>query len=281
MSYTLSQLLQDAYRALGKTETFILTGGSTTTIVDSKLEEKFNDDDLKNWTCFITRDADGASAAPEGQFQRISGYVQSTWTATVDTAFTVSPAAGDTVTLASDQYPLREMMQLANTALQYLGYIVLTNSSLTTVSTQTEYTLPVALKGDDLVKVEIQTNDDSDDNQWDVIPADDYYIVPAAPGSTGLLIFNSYQEAGYTLKLWYEGLHPSLTAYNSSVAETIHPSVAKCSLVAHALEWYNTMISGSDDYHLQRENKAWRDLEIALAKHPIYKVHKTNKVLTL
>ena len=281
MAYLLSNLLQDAYRALGKTDTFILTGGSTTTIIDTKLEDKYQDDDLKNWTCFITRDAGGLNAAPENEFNRISGYVESTNTATVDTAFTISPAAGDTVTLTSDQFPLREMMQQANIALRALDYLVLTNTSLTSSSTQTEYDLPVALKADDLVKIEVQTEATTDDYQWETVPPDAYYILPASPGSTGEIIFEKYLEDGKTIRVWYEGLHPDLTAYNSVISETIHPTVAWASLVAHALQWYNTMLSGQDEYYLQRENKAWRDLEIALAKHPIYKPKKMNRLLTI
>lgn len=281
MAYTLSQLLQDAYHNLGQTETFLATGGTTTTVVCTTLAETYQDDDLKEYTVFIARDAGGASAAPEGEYQRCSGYSESTTTITVDTAFTASPASGDTITIAGPMFPLRSMIELLRPALEKVGGIVLTYDTLSYSSGQSEYTLPVAQKRN-VLRVQVQRNTgDSDDNDWIDIPRDRWEIVPSTAGSSATLIIKEEQNDGYTMRVWYETSHPAMYSYNSVLVETLYPTIAVDSLVAHACQWFNNKIGFSDDNWLQRENKAWRDLELSKAAHGIPKPKKKNKVLTI
>ena len=108
MAFTLSNLLVGAFQGLGQmTIGNKATGGSTTTVVDSTQANTARDNAWKNGAMFITRDAGGASAAPEGQFQRISAFTNSSGTFTVETAFSTAVAAGDIYGYTSPYYPLR------------------------------------------------------------------------------------------------------------------------------------------------------------------------------
>lgn len=266
-----------AYRVwgdLGKIdalEEFTATGGSTTTVVNGNVadrQDRPDDNYSVDFTAIVVRDAGGASAAPEGEMQRVESYASGTYTHTVDTAFTVAPASGDIVAIANADIPLREMYRAINNALVKIGEIPLVNSTLTSASNQTEYTLPVALKREDLIRVDYQGfTGDSDDNQWE--PISNWDVIPASPGSTGLLILPQL-ISGRTIRIVYMGVHPTLSTYSSVISEYIHPSILIPAVTKECLRWYNASTGGKSNYWLQKENEAAQDLEIALRKHPIW-----------
>lgn len=274
MATTLFTLLRKAYLALGQMEVTTATGGSTTTIIDTKLAEIYGDDDLINNAAFIIRDAGGAGAAPEGEAQIISDNVQATTTITLKAALTVAVAAGDTIGIAKNVWPLYTMIEIVNDALASLGTISLVDESITTTEDTTEYTLPVAMKYK-LDRVQFQndlvTNDYVDVHNWSVIPA--------TAGSTGLLTFTSPFIAGRKLKLWYEAEHPRLSAMSDKLSETIHSELATRLIVSQALEYQTRRTSGTDSFMLQTANKAMADLQDARVRFPIMKAKKT-KILT-
>jgi hypothetical protein len=265
----LTHLLQKAYRRLKVARTSTATGGTTTTLVDTALLDDLgdsNEDDVLNrGTVIIVKDAGGAGAAPEGEIRKISDYDDG-GTITF-TAMTAAPASGDTYMNMSPDFPLAEMIEIANDALVSLGRIPKVYSSITTVANQTEYALPVALKGVDLAGIEIQgILTDSDDNRYN--PIEGWKITPALPGSTSLLTIPQF-AAGYILRIGYPGLHPRVSVYSDYISEYIHPELATAVVVAHALQWYNSQRGGADDYWKQREDRAWNQLDIAKAQYPI------------
>jgi len=95
------------------------------------------------------------------------------------------------------------------------------------------------------------------------------------------LIFRDQPDAGFTIKIWYHGVHPTLTAYSSVISEYIHPQLAKASLVLQALDWINSQTAGSNDFWMQKQNKAEREYEIALNRYKMWKPSRKNKVLVL
>lgn len=252
-------------------EEFAATGGSTTTVINGNIanrQDRPDDNYSIDFTAIVVRDAGGANAAPEGEMQRINAYNSATYTHTVDTAFTAAPASGDIVAIANADIPLREMYRAINNALVKIGEIPLVNSSLTSASNQTEYTLPVAMKREDLVRVEYQGfTGDSDDNQWQ--PISNWDVIPAAPGSTGLLVIPQI-ISGRTIRIVYMGVHPTITTFSSTISEYIHPSILIAAVTKEALRWYNASTGGKSNYWLQKENEAAQDMEIALRKHPIW-----------
>ena len=275
MAFAFSNLAQAVWSDLGKVlpfHQFLASGGSTTTITNddwTAREDGPEDNYCIDWTAVVVRDAAGASAAPEGELARITAYVASTTTYTID-AVSAAVASGDEILIANSDIPLREMYRICNRALTELGDIALVDTSGTTAASKTEYSLAVALKSGSPIKVEYQARTgDSDDNRWQVIP--DASIEPAAPGSTGILRIPQL-PAGRTIRIVYNGVHPTLTAYSSVISESIHPKLAIAAATAHALQWINGTQSGGTSYSVQRENKAWQDLEIAKAQHPIWKL---------
>ena len=231
-----------------------------------------------DFTAIVVRDAGGASAAPEGEMQRINAYNSATYAHTVDTAFTAAPASGDIVAIVNSEIPLREMYRAISGALVKIGEIPLVNSSLTSAANQTEYTLPVALKREDLIRVEYQGyTGDADDNQWEAIS--NWDVIPAAPGSTGLLILPQI-EASRTIRIVYMGVHPSITTYSSVLSEYIHPSILIPAVTKECLRWYNASTGGKSNYWLQKENEASQDMELALRKHPIWTPNYTPRYST-
>jgi hypothetical protein len=258
----LSQLLQEVYGDLGMSEAFRATGGSTTTIVDSNLSSLPNqpDDDFAiNYTAFVIRDAGGASAAPEGEFARVSAYASGTWTYTVDT-LTAAVGSGDDIMLCTDDIPLRDMIRAANRGLMEIGVVPnVPDTSLTTAADQTEYTLPASIQKGIIKSVWYQgLTNDADNNQWILI--NPVKTEQGTYGSTGTLILPQL-PADRTLKIVYDGVHSKLTAYNSEIASSIPESLAIASAVKQALKWYVGNNEGGEDWWLKRYNEAALDFE--------------------
>ncbi len=154
MTYLLWQLLRDAYAELGQLQAAQATGGSTTTIVDSKLIGTGRDDDW-NGGAVIVLSADGA--APEGEFGRVSDYIDAAGTLTVP-EMSAAVESGDLYGLVSEYYPLQQMVELANQALRSLGD--LTHVDTTTLDTavgQSEYAASAAWKRRPPRRIDIQT----------------------------------------------------------------------------------------------------------------------------
>ena len=265
--FTLSELLQKSYQSLGQANYSKATGGTTTTIVDTTQASAWTNNQWKNGAAFIVRDAGGANAAPELEFNRISAYDNATTTFTVDTAFTSAPASGDTYMFVDSTFPLRLMIELANSGLRSLGMLELTDiTTITAAAEQTEYTGAVAWKRSRPFRVEKARDTDTNDYNWKDIM--DWDFETDAAGSTPTIIFKEqFDTSATTVKVWYRDLHPLLTAYNSKVREEVHPEVAVAATVAKAVEWYVGANSGQDDFWNQRLSDARRELERAKMEH--------------
>lgn len=279
---TLSDLLRDTWDDLGQTFSFVASNGSTTTAVNglaSTLPEPPEDDASQEGTLLVYRDAGGVAAAPEGEFSKISAYASGTFTYTVDTAVSAAIGAGDTVMICSPMFPLRDMIRLANMCVQTdLGKIVLVDTSITTAASQTEYTYPLVCKGHRPIRVQIQgKTGDANDNQYTDLS--EYDIVPATAGTTGLIVLPQF-SAGYTIKIWYEGVHPQLTAYNSVISETIPRNLLLPMMRERAIRWYNNKTGGSSEYWISMYNEAKAELDKARAMYKVWKPPKQNKILT-
>lgn len=263
--FQLTHLLQQGFRKLRNTRISTATGGSTTTIVDSKLIEYLgdsNEDDILNGgTVILIKDAGGAAAAPEGEIRYIDDYTSATGTITF-TAMTSAPAAGDTYMLVSRDFPLYDMLEVVNDALVYLGQVAPTpDTSLTTVVSQTEYTLPIAMQGAQILDVTYQ--DSGNDRN---IPVDGWKLKPATAGSTGILVIPDI-GASRTLEVTYLATHPKVSVYSDYISKAVYPDVAVRSFVAHAWEWLNHNSGSADDLSRQTEDRAWNQLDIALTKN--------------
>ena len=278
MAYSATQLqvthvLQQFYRRIGARVT-LATGGSTTTIIDTKLADELadgNEDDIYNGgTAIVVKDAGGAFAAPEGEFSRITDYVATTTTLTVSPALTVAVASGDTVLIAPPDFPLYDILEVLNDALMYLSTVPRFDTSITTAANQTEYTLPLALKGRQILDVEVQgITTDANDNRWRLLPRSSWRIGYAAAGSTGTLILPQL-ASGYTVRIAHLAEHARVSAYADYIDEYLDRNLVHAALFAHALQWKNdrdALSGGADDATLRLEQKAWSQVDRELVRN--------------
>ena len=263
MALTFFDVAVDVYQDLGSLNITTATGAdSKVAVVDSKIIDDFEDDEWNEGFLFVIRTSDGL--APQGEFNRISDFVGSTGTFTVET-FTANIQSGDTIGYANDEYPLRLMLERLNTALrsEKIGDIILVDTSITTVSGQTEYTLPVALKRKPF-KVEIQTSTISGDYEYRRIYGWGY--VPSAAGSTATLVLSSDPVASRKLRVWYVGRPSTMSTYSSVIPETIPPEVVRYALLVEIMAWQNARNKGEDNHVKEEYNKFSSLLDEALAR---------------
>lgn len=263
MALTLFDILVDVYQDLGVLNISSATGASSKiSVLDSKSDGLYEDDEFNNGFMFVLRTSDGL--APQGEYQRITDFAGTTATFTVD-SFSADIDSGDTIGFTNNEYPLETLRERLNTALrsEKIGDIVAVDTSLTTVAGQTEYTLPVALKRKPF-KVQIQTSTTSGDYEYQTVYGWTY--IPAAAGSTGKLVLSSDPTASMILRVWYVGRHAVLSTYSSVIDETIPPEVVRYVLLTEVMNWQNARERGENDYIKEEWNKYSGLLDEALAR---------------
>lgn len=264
--FQLTHLLQDAWYRMGQMKRWKATGGSTTTVVNSTWagveEPVFEDDDpaLIYGTVVVLKDTVGA--APEGEMGMITDYDSSTNTITME-ALSSAVGANDRVGIVSPQFPLEDMIELANIALQKLGNLDIPEY-VTVTSGTIQYALPTAIQKTPTMVRYVS-------NAANIAPRilSGWRVMPDSAGVDLSITFQNPLDIGGQIEVFYRDAHPTLTAFDSQISEVIHPELAVCSLLAEAYQWYNNQLGGANQYFLQRENKAIQDLEQMLVKHPI------------
>lgn len=268
--YQLTQLLQDAWYKMGQIKKWNLTGGSNTTSVNSVWagveEQIFEDDDpaLIYGTVVCIESTD--HLAPEGELGMVTDYDSSTNTLTHGT-LSATLQSGDKIGIASPLFPVDDMIELANIAIQKLGEIDLPDYVNTSAGVNT-YTLPSTIRSyptlvryfspNPLIRPRVI-------NGWSVIPL--------SPGTNlEIVVPNGFDESGGQLEIFYRASHVKVTSFDAAISEFINPELVLAALVAEAYQWYNNQLGGSNQYFLQRENKALQDLEAALVKFPIHRM---------
>jgi len=217
MTDTLFLATLETARTLGITKNWKASAaGSTTTLVDTvgRLE---NNDHWNQGTIWITYDAGGAGAAPEGEFSIITDYVQSTGTLTFQ-ALTAATTTNDRYEIAIPLFSLQEIISAVNNVLSGVFVPTWDTTSLDTVAAQTEYDLPAACTSGNLRGVYVQTNDDADDNKPERVER--WWVKEGATGSVDTLVMPEY-TAGYDIWLKYIARHSSVYLPASKISEVI------------------------------------------------------------
>lgn len=204
------------------------TGGGTTTIIDTLLSGKYDDDAFKDALAFIRQSTDGL--APQDQFSVLSAYNSSTQTFTVDTAYSAVVGAGDYYAIADPAWPLPTVQRLANQALRKLGVISLTDDSIVLVNNERRYTLPEAIWGFPLDLVEIGNNVDGwtrMEGAWRVVypesSADSHFLEFDLPPFVQPDIISG--NVLY-IRIWYRGYHWNVGVYGDKISHTIPEPLA-------------------------------------------------------
>lgn len=223
------------------------TGGSTTTVVDASMPD-YPADYFENGAVFVTYDAGGASAAPQGEFQVVQDYNAGTKTLTTRSQFTAAVASGDRYAVLDPRWPLYELIGRINQALQKRGKIEFVDTSITTASAQTEYTLPFT--DGDLQKVSININtNDANDNQW--VEVRPWRVQQSAVGSADLLIIPNQLPVGHTLRLSYRAIHPDVNLSSSSISDQVQPVVIAYEAAYSMVKSHLAKIGTTNDPHLR------------------------------
>ena len=160
------------------------TGGSTTTIVDTKRTESI--DAFNGGGAWIITDAGGESAAPEGEWAHVTDWAASGTTATIS-AVTAAVASGDTYGIAVG-YTIHDLIIAINDEITKQKVTRYDRTSLDIVSGQSEYTLPAGIRQDNLVNVYEETDTDTSDSQPTQLS---FEVQTAAAGSQHKLVIKS------------------------------------------------------------------------------------------
>jgi hypothetical protein len=244
----------------------IATGGSASTFIDTNLLDKYGDDELLDGSLIVLRTSSGLS--PQGEFARIMGYLETGTIATFDANLSFGISTGNTCMLISPEYPLRVLIEQANDALRDCGEVTSVDLSTVTVADVTEYALPAGFKN--LLSVDFQTeNTTTSINGW--VPITDYYIVPSSANTNATLVFSAPFDAGYILRLTYNGFHPQLSVFNSPINEMIAPPLITLRLADKIMQWHGVTNENSN-----YANKILSELMTAQQIYPVRKLqHKT------
>lgn len=237
MGKTLFDLTYELARLLGIVSEGILTGGSTTTLIDTVARAEA-DDYWNGGTAWITYDAGGQGAAPQGEYGYISDFVQSTATLTLRSALSAAVASGDRYALGRKRYPLELLIQKINEA---FGVIEKTDVTTVAVADQTlEYSLPSDVL--DLKQVWIQS--DTVVNDWQIIT--DFSVQKSATGSANKLIFKRQFTAGLAVKLVYVGYHQTLRIATDKLDDSYHIDRIIYNAAVGCLLWRKARVGDSD-----------------------------------
>lgn len=266
------QLLYDVFWDMGLLgQVGAASGGSTTTVIDSTLS--LSTDVKAGGTIMIVKTTDGL--APQGEAQRVNSNTSNTYTTN---AFTAAVGAGDEYAYIAKDFNIYEFMRMVNRGLRMIGMIPLVDTSITTASSQREYTLPVAIKRDQIANVEIAKNTDANNYQW--TPLFDWQVQQASPGSTGLLVLTKQPEAGYKIKIEYLGEHPEITALSDTLHEVVPPELATAAFAYMLNRSRNSEAIASQDGYRDLYGSTRDEFNEALRRWPIAKPRIVRPALT-
>ncbi len=270
MSYTLSELLQDAYMELGQLRRGQASGGSASTLADAELAGQHREDDWKGGAVFLA----AGGGPPAGEFARVAGFVASSGTLALASSLSEPVEAGMVYGLASAQYPLATMLELANSALRGLGDVPQVDEDVLPSSAHTlAWARRRPLRIDYLAIPGVSAGD-----PWRTLHDWDY--VPTNAGQPGLVLFADPLPAGRPLRVWYLAAHPRLAAHDETLAEAIAPELAVAAVAERALRWQCARRGGDEKLALLWQD-AVEELQAARRRFPIWRPQRPARLLRL
>lgn len=269
---TLFQATLELANRLGVLRTSTATGGTTVTLVDTKRTE--GDNTFDRGTVWLITDADGDSAAPEGEWSRVSDWDLDTWTATVATM--TAPANGDTYGIATEDFPLDVLISSINNELIKHNVIRYDRTSLDIIASQSEYTLPAGIRQDNLINVYEETDANSSDSK--PVPLS-FSVQTAVAGSQHLLVIESTNVTpGYDIMLEYRTKLTPLYLATDVIDSSLPLARILDNAAAHArLIGMSTYGSGSD-LEIEAMKMHRQDAVLARLENPIRLPAKRGRV---
>jgi hypothetical protein len=255
-----------------------VTGGtSTTTFTDTTFRTEA-DDTWNGGSVWLTYDAGGAAAAPQGEYSAVSDFVNSTSLVTVTTAFSTLCAASDEYAIADKKYPLSDLKMAVNRAVRDVGMVPTVNSTaIDTAAAQTEYTLPAAANHD-LREVALEWNtSDTNDYQW--YPIRNWYLQRSAAGTADLLVFQEQPPYPRDVRLTYMAPPAKLVASTDYLHEAINYKRVIYRATVHALNQRLAKTHDTSDYYQKMLQDAERRADQADLMYPVRAPKKLGKIM--
>lgn len=232
------------------------TGGSTTTVVDTKMIQ--NDNFWRNAWVLITATNNNL------QVRQATGFTASSDTLTFAPAVALAVANADTYELFKRFRP-EVYHQAINQAIREVGSLALVDkvdTSLTLAADTWEYTLPSGFR---YIRRLSYLNDSTDDTRvW--IPNDLWYIRFA--GTRKIVFDGSLRPPANTLTIEGQSSPAELSA--EATACPVQPNYA----LAYGKWYLHSILAGSDDedaaYHERQMlvwEPRWRDLKAEMTSH--------------
>lgn len=277
MAYTLSDLLQDIYTALGQLRRGVASGGSPSTLADAALAGRHRDDEWQGGALFITS---AAGAPPEGEFAPVSAFDAASGLFSLAAALSAPVAAGQGYGLAGGYYPLASLIELANAALRGLGELPLVDESLATAHTGSSFSATLEWPRRRPLRIDyLAIPGLTALNPWRTLH--DWDFIPAAPGEPALILFADALAAGRPLRIWYQAAHPRLRAAGDPLAASLPPELAAAAGVERALRWQHARQGGADAHLAAQWEQARQELEAAKRAFPLWRPRRAARLLSL
>jgi hypothetical protein len=214
---TVGEMLYLMARKLRRMRNGTATGGSTTTLVDSAMNEP--DEFFNEGVIFFL------SGTLAGKTATITSYDLTTTTFTFATQ-TAALAAGVRYAVIEPVYNREMLITALNEALADLGAVPQYDSTLTTVLDQEEYTLPTGVHH---IK-SVQFAGNTAGTFWQ----DPYRLWKEIDGSLYLDTWYLPTVAGLPIRLKYDAPHAEVSADSDAIADAIHPDLLAWKAVEQA-----------------------------------------------
>ena len=241
--FQLSELTYMTARLIGGNvlqEAFATPAGTDATLLDTNRPSNEGADYWNEGTLWMIKTV--SAAAPQWESSIIRTY-NGSGTFGFD-ALTDATAENDKYAICKRRYQRHILIQFVNQAIQELGSVARTDTSLTIVDEQTEYALPLPANPE-LKQVWLQTNkDDSDDNRW--VKMYGWEVVHGDPATGDLLRFDRQYSAGYSVRLDYNDRHDQLFIDADPLQEDVPVERVIYPAALYSLKWYRDKTRTND-----------------------------------
>ena len=272
--FQLSELTYMTARLIGGNvlqEAFASAAGSTTTMNDGNRPSNEGADYWNEGTLWVLKTTD--AAAPQWESSIIRDYDGAglfTFDAMSDTV-----DENDVYAICKRRYQRHILIQFVNQAIQELGPVARTDTSLTIADEQTEYAMPLPTNPE-LQEVWLQTNkDDSNDNAW--VKAYGWEVIHGDPGTGDVLRFDRQYSSGYKIRLDYNDRHDQLFENADALQEDIPVERVIYPASLYSLKWYRDKTRTNDFRDSIRELQRMVDDFESTRSIPMHT--KSNKIL--
>lgn len=240
-------------QTLGNVQTSVTTGaGDATHLVDTFYNQP--DDYWNKGTAWIL------TGAQAGKSVRVSDFVQSTSTFTIDTT-TLAVGAGQTWAVCSGDWPRYKLWEFINRALRRLGDIPTEDITTVVVADTYEYTLPTGAYN--VVRVE-QAHSASAPYYWQPI-----YTWKEQDGKLKFLPGKEPQIVGNVLRITYMAPHAEMDADADTISNYVHPDLLTAAAAVEAWRWRVQMAKEDQPLYQSFYAAALAQEALEKGRHPL------------